>query len=66
MGKAKGMGKEHCGKPMMGQEYSYDHPARYDGISEWRCIVCGYREGRWSGKELKNEEFEKPFGYDTT
>ena len=26
---------------------------QYDGISEWRCIKCGYREGRWSHRELK-------------
>ena len=38
-----------------------DNPCHYDGISEWKC-ECGYREGRWSGKELKDGEHEPPYG----
>lgn len=47
---------------VIGVEYSYDYPEYYDGISEWRCEDCGYREGRWSFKELKDGEYEKAFG----
>ena len=48
---------------MIGVEYWYDHPARYDGVSEWKCEKCGIRIGRWTGKELKGDDYEKPFGY---
>jgi hypothetical protein len=47
---------------VIGCEYTYDNPNRYDGVSEWRCPDCDYREGRWSGKELKGAEFEKRHG----
>jgi hypothetical protein len=47
---------------VVGVEYSYDHPAHYDGISEWRCTKCGERVGRWSGKRLAGKRFEWPFG----
>ncbi len=40
----------NCGKNMMGIEYPYGHPDRYDGVSEWQC--CGLRIGRWSGRIL--------------
>jgi hypothetical protein len=53
----------HCGKPMLAYEYAYDHPCHFDGISEWRCEVCGIRIGRFSGRVLKDEEFEKPYDY---
>lgn len=55
-----------CGsKNIMGVEYfdpsgktiPYEH--QYDGISEWDCLDCGYREGRWSKKQLKDGEYEK-------
>lgn len=46
----------------VGVEYSYDHPGRYDGVSEWRCPDCGVRVGRWSGRVLRDEDFERPFG----
>lgn len=37
---------------------------QYDGISEWRCIKCGYREGRWSHRELKgDDDYERKFDY---
>jgi hypothetical protein len=53
-----------CGGPMMGVEYGYGDPHRYDGISEWRCESesCGVRIGRWSGKRLKPGEAELRFG----
>ena len=35
----------------------------YDGISEYRCQDCGYREGRWSGRELKGDnDYERIYG----
>jgi hypothetical protein len=37
-------------------------PYHYDGVSEWQCEKCGKRIGRWSMKELKDGEFEKPYG----
>lgn len=43
---------------IIGVEYPYGHPDRYDGISEWRCPACGAREGRWSGKTLAEGETE--------
>lgn len=51
-----------CGGEMMGCEYPYGDPLRYDGISEWRCMSCGVRVGRWSGKRLQPGEAEPPFG----
>lgn len=47
---------------LIGVEYYYDHPERYDGISEWNCGHCGTRWGRWSGKILAEGESEKRFG----
>jgi Zn ribbon nucleic-acid-binding protein len=44
-------------------EYGYDSPERYDGISEVTCQACGYREGRWTGKELKEGYIEPRFGH---
>ena len=43
-------------------EYGWEHPQHYDGISEYRCMDCKYREGRWSGKELKDGEWELKYG----
>jgi hypothetical protein len=62
-----------CGKDMIGVEYSYDSPERYDGISEWVCVDgkvlgnyagdgCGLRVGRWSHKILKGKDIEYRFG----
>lgn len=34
----------------------------YDGISEIRCEDCGTRFGRWSEKELKDNEMERRWG----
>lgn len=49
---------------LIGVEYAYGHPERYDGVSEWRCGCpgCGYREGRWSGRELIGDEVEPRLG----
>ncbi len=43
---------------VIGVEYSYDHPEHRDGVSEWCCPECGYREGRFSGQPLAEGEFE--------
>lgn len=43
-------------------EYAHDHPEHYDGISEIKCLKCGARFGRWSGKELGPDETEKRNG----
>lgn len=50
--------KEHCGNPMIGHEYSYDHPEHWDGVSEWYCSLCGIRIGRFTNRILKDGEFE--------
>ncbi|MFA6228373.1 MAG: hypothetical protein WC668_04290 [Patescibacteria group bacterium] len=42
-------------------EYPHDHPNYYDSISEIHCQNCDRRFGRWSGKELKEGECEKPY-----
>ena len=47
---------------IIGIEYSPNHPNHYDGISEWVCNDCGYREGRFSGKELLEDECEDKYG----
>jgi len=44
---------------IIGVEYCYGHPERYDGVSEWRCGQCHTRWGRWSGKILKDGEAER-------
>lgn len=47
-------------------QYSYTSPQAYDGISEYWCHPgnggCGYREGRWTGFELKDGELEPRLG----
>jgi len=35
-----------------------DGKNKHDGISEWKCYDCGYRRGRWCGKELHDSEEE--------
>ena len=49
---------------LIGVEYPYDHPERYDGVSENRCPDCGVRVGRWTGKVLTDGESEPRFGID--
>ena len=53
---------KHCGEPMIGVEYWYTHPERYDGVSEWQCQKCNIRIGRWSEKILKDDECELRYG----
>lgn len=43
-------------------EYDGMHPEHYDGTSETKCLDCGVRVGRWSGKELAVGEFEVRLG----
>lgn len=51
---------QKCGsKNITLQEYDYNSPEHYDGISEIHCNNCKARIGRWSGKELKDDEVEK-------
>ena len=49
-----------CGKELWGVEYALGHPEHWDGVSEWACQdkECGYRVGRFTGKELKAGEWE--------
>ena len=49
---------EHCGKPMMGLEYRWDHPDHWDGVSEWVCSACKVRIGRFTGRILTGDETE--------
>lgn len=51
-----------CKTAMVGVEYGYGSPERYDGVSEWACFKCGKRIGRWSGKELKPGKIEPRYG----
>jgi|LakMenE01Jun11ns_1017448.scaffolds.fasta_scaffold9940899_10 hypothetical protein len=39
-------------------QYSYPHPERHDGWSEVLCVGCKKRFGRWSGRELGENESE--------
>lgn len=52
-----------CGnqEDLTGQEYPYDDPLHYDGVSVWHC-PCGARTGRWSNRILQPGEGERPFG----
>jgi hypothetical protein len=43
-------------------EYAHESPERYDGVSEWRCPDCDYREGRWTGRRLWGRQTEPRFG----
>lgn len=43
-------------------EYGYLNPNHYDGISELLCKKCKTRWGRWSGKILKDGEWEGKWG----
>lgn len=45
-----------------GVEYDYTNPDHYDGVSEWTHMVCGRREGRWTGRELIGEDTEAKYG----
>ena len=39
-------------------EYDWTNPQHYDGVSEYSCLNCGTRRGRWSGKILGLNEYE--------
>lgn len=65
--KRKGIDRKMCcpkcdSTEIVAVEYRYPHPCTYDGTSEYRCEGCGYREGRWSGKELGPGEHEPVYG----
>jgi len=49
-------------KNKIGLEYPYGHKARYDGVSEWVCKDCGHRVGRWSGRVLTGDDYERRWG----
>ena len=49
---------------LTGLQYRYDHPAHYDGISEYFCQKCDARWGRWTKERLFHGEFEWPYGVD--
>lgn len=52
-----------CGAKVVMVEYFYSSPEHYDGISEYQCSKqCGWRIGRWSGIELKENEIEGRYG----
>lgn len=52
-----------CDEPkMLMVQYGYQHPEQYDGVSEYTCSKCGYRQGRWSGKELVGKDYELRYG----
>lgn len=48
---------EYCGV-----EYDWCSNNHYDGVSEWRCLKCNTRYGRWTDKILEENEEEKVFG----
>jgi rubredoxin len=43
---------------LIGVEYAYNHPARCDGVSEYRCPDCGARWGRFSSVKLEKNQFD--------
>ena len=43
-------------------EYNMLDTFHYDGTSEIKCMDCNARFGRWTGKELKDGEQERPYG----
>lgn len=53
-----------CGsdEQICGVEYAYDDPEHYDGISEFHCMKCNARWGRWTGKILNEGEYERKGG----
>lgn len=57
---------EGPGSVLMMVEYGYPHPERYDGVSEYWCNEerggCGYRQGRWTGQEIRKGECESRYG----
>lgn len=62
MGLADGRCQNCSSFKVLSVQYDYDSPHHYDGISEYWCMDCGLREGRWSGKILKDGESEPRYG----
>lgn len=53
-----------CGsKKIVMIEYPYDNPNYYDGVSEISCQDCKTRHGRWSGRFLKDGDYEGKWGF---
>lgn len=50
-------------QPVRGAKVGDLHPAQYDGISEWKCINCERRWGRWTGRELTGDDYEERYGH---
>ncbi len=50
------------GVRIIGVQYGYPSAEMYDGVSEWQCQDCGYRQGRWTGKQINEGELESRFG----
>lgn len=52
-----------CGSTdILDVEYDWKSADHYDGTSEFQCLKCGVRVGRWSGKVLSEGENEPRFG----
>lgn len=49
------------GDAIVAIEYAYPSKFRYDGISEFMCYDCKYRQGRFCGQELTGSEMEPAF-----
>ena len=43
-------------------EYSLMSPQHYDGVSEFNCLDCGARYGRWSDLKLEENQVEGRYG----
>lgn len=39
-------------RKVIGVEYPYGHPKRYDGVSLWHCPECKGYWSRWTGKKI--------------
>ena len=52
-----------CGGKWMGVQYALT-TQDYDGVSEWECMNCGVRIGRWSGRQLSTLQIERRYGGD--
>lgn len=50
-----------CTQDMCGHQYRYTDED-YDGISEWVCLPCNIRVGRWTERILQNGEIEPRYG----
>ena len=49
-------GHKRCGVQYRGTREDWD------GVSEWICVDCGTRFGRWTGRVLTEGEIEKRYG----